>query len=1076
MNNAVPRHPEAHTMAAFVEGKLAPDDVAAVAGHLRECADCRTVVSETARFEREEARAERKRPSAFTWRLAATAVLAAALITIPLLRWNERRNASPIAELIAAAPREHRLVEARLSAFPWAQLQAPPRGGAPPDPADLKLSGAAGDVLAKTRDERTPEARHAEGVAYLLIGRDSESIAALQEAANASSDKRVWNDLAAAQLDASEDHPSLLPQALAAADRAMKLAPSFAEAAFNRALILERMGIRDQARSAWQHYLELDPGSDWSNEARAHLRRLGQSSARFDPKLLASLPAETVVQRFPQEARTWGEGPLIAEWADAEAAGDRILGETKLSIPRALGKTLAKNREHLLEDAVAAIDRAAGPARAALIEGHRLYRTARIDYSRHKAREAETQFRRAASLFREGGSPMAAVAAYYAANATFEQNRGTEARDELLALLAGTDQGRTPALAAQIHWTLALVANSAGDWGSGVRESDAAAATFRSLGERQNAASVDSIAAHALELIGDSDLAWTRRLRAIEGICGAGDGGRCNSLLQDAATTLASVDRATAAVALIDATIDPKGVGDPALLASALAKRARVARQAGDDAGARASVAAALSAAGRIPDAALREISEMQIRVEDAALRRTHEPRSAVAALDRAASFFSDRQLRHLLPYVHLERARAFRSAGDDTAARAAYESVLQEIGTQQSKIRDANLRLTFLDTARQAIEETIELDLSRGRVADAFRMADRRQGLSETQSPAAVPQIQPGVAVIEYVVLPRKVVIFLATSRGIEVATTEVERGDLTASINTFNEKIRRRAPGAEIRVQAAALYAQLIAPVRARLEGVEELVFVPDRQLYSVPFAALYDEAKAHYLIEEFTIRFATAASSGASSADGSLEPAVVIADPPTARWRRLAGSRDEAERVATLHAATLISGEKATRARFIEGVEQSALIHFAGHADTDAGQSWGALLLASSEGDSGILGTTEITGLTLTRAPLVVLAACGTFRGDAIHVSGMSSLARAFLIAGARGVVGTLWEIDDDVAGPLFLEFHESLRAGASPARALQLAQLAMLTSTDARLQHPATWSPVELLTPDKRGDPL
>jgi CHAT domain-containing protein len=77
-------------------------------------------------------------------------------------------------------------------------------------------------------------------------------------------------------------------------------------------------------------------------------------------------------------------------------------------------------------------------------------------------------------------------------------------------------------------------------------------------------------------------------------------------------------------------------------------------------------------------------------------------------------------------------------------------------------------------------------------------------------------------------------------------------------------------------------------------------------------------------------------------------------------------------------------------------------------------------------------------------------------------------MSSLSRAFLVAGARGVVGTLWEIDDDVSAQLFRTFHAHLRAGTRPAEALRAAQVETLRSPDPRLGHPATWSPVELLT--------
>ena len=45
MNKKVPRHPEIRTMAAFVDGTLAPVELPSVTEHLRECPDCRTVVA-----------------------------------------------------------------------------------------------------------------------------------------------------------------------------------------------------------------------------------------------------------------------------------------------------------------------------------------------------------------------------------------------------------------------------------------------------------------------------------------------------------------------------------------------------------------------------------------------------------------------------------------------------------------------------------------------------------------------------------------------------------------------------------------------------------------------------------------------------------------------------------------------------------------------------------------------------------------------------------------------------------------------------------------------------------------------
>ena len=295
-------HPRMEVLAGFVDGTLTPDEIPAVAAHLRSCADCRTVVTETARFSREEGSREvgsdlrssvsevgsdlrssvsvpapapvdlaerrKKKGPAPRWMAAAAAVLAVVGVTAPLLR------TSPIARLIAVAPRDHRQVEPRLTGFPWARLQAPSRGQAIAAPADLKLTGAAGKLLEKTLARSDADSHRATGVAYLLIGRHRESIAALERAAAASNSAAAWNDLAAARyMAALRDDPTQLPRALADVDRALQIESRHAEALFNRALILERMESREPARAAWERYLEVDPSGEWSAEAREHLRR-----------------------------------------------------------------------------------------------------------------------------------------------------------------------------------------------------------------------------------------------------------------------------------------------------------------------------------------------------------------------------------------------------------------------------------------------------------------------------------------------------------------------------------------------------------------------------------------------------------------------------------------------------------------------------------------------------------------------------------------------------------------------------------------------------------------------------------
>jgi CHAT domain-containing protein len=1076
MSDQASRHPTVETMTAFSEGTLSRPELAIVTQHLAACEDCRVMVSETAQFEREEEhrRTNERRIPLKWWGVAAAA--AGILIISLALTKGFGREQSPVAILLDAAPREHRTVEPRLAGFPWARLQAPQLGKVAPDPANLKLGGAAGTVLEKTAGQTGPAARHGAGLASLFIGRSSDAIAALEQAAGQSNKASTWNDLAAARYVAAitDERAAQLPLALVAADRALRLDPRSPEALFNRALILEHMELRDQARAAWQKYLAVDSATEWAVEAREHMRRLDERSEGSDfPTALQRAVGnpraiDDLVRTFPRESHAWVEGPLLAEWADADHAGDRVRANERLELARSLAEGLVRiSGEGFAADAVAAIDRSSGQSRTALIDGHRLFRAARIDYSQR--RPAHDQFRAAEVLFRRGGSSMGDMASYYAASTLIDNNEVLAAHDALRAIATRLPD-RYRALAAQLRWELALCASIAGDWGSALREADAASAVFTTLGEQTNVAAVDGLAAYALERMGATDLAWSRRIRAIAALRGDAHRIRRATILHAAALGLEATDRIAAAEAVMDLVLEERDNPNVNLRTLALADRARLASRTGNAALARSSLDQARATAARLEDAGPREMAVASIDLGEAVLLGRSNPRASLPAFDRTIAYFTERRADALLAEAYLQRARARKAAGDERAAASDYAAALQEVGRQRRSARDGDLRIAFVDTAEQIAEESIELHLTRRDVAAALDVAERLPALLRPDSARVAPRepLPSGVAAIRYVLLREQLAIFCVSSDGIVAKSVRVDRHHLALLVAQFADRVRRRASLRDIQSDGASLYAVLIAPLEGLLAGKNEIVVIPDRELHIVPFAALYDERRQQYLIDRYTIRIAPSVAGASPIVWRELTPAMVIADPATPLGPRLPASRREAEQIAAMHGATLIRGEEATVAQFTESAGRSALVHYTGHADSDFREAYGALLLSPAGQDRGILGSIEIARLALPHHPLVVLAACGTARGEAVHIAGMSSLARAFLDAGARAVVGTLWEIDDDVAGPLFLRIHERLRDGTSPARAVREAQTAMLQSTDERLAHPATWAAVAVIS--------
>lgn len=274
--------PAAATLAAFLDGKLDRAEAQNVAAHLAACDACLAETHDVLPFVRAERGPEAlEGPHPRRWPLAIAAavlvVFAAGALVLLRGRIEEARYRAAVRPLLTAAASGERTLEPRLSGFPWTRRQPAVRRIDPTEPATVRLEGAAGEVLETTAAGTSAKDRHATGVARLFAGDPEDATAVLADAAaknpgNAS----LWNDLAAASLvrAARTQGPADLARALAAADRALAIAPNVAEALFNRALVLEKMGRREEAIAAWERFLATDRTSGWSEEARTHLAAL----------------------------------------------------------------------------------------------------------------------------------------------------------------------------------------------------------------------------------------------------------------------------------------------------------------------------------------------------------------------------------------------------------------------------------------------------------------------------------------------------------------------------------------------------------------------------------------------------------------------------------------------------------------------------------------------------------------------------------------------------------------------------------------------------------------------------------
>jgi CHAT domain-containing protein len=164
--------------------------------------------------------------------------------------------------------------------------------------------------------------------------------------------------------------------------------------------------------------------------------------------------------------------------------------------------------------------------------------------------------------------------------------------------------------------------------------------------------------------------------------------------------------------------------------------------------------------------------------------------------------------------------------------------------------------------------------------------------------------------------------------------------------------------------------------------------------------------------------------------------------------------------------------LSGEGITRGVVANHLHGARFIHFSTHGflknpvlkvQTDTVLPGGiALSLANSGNPEAFLNADDIRHFDLSEVELVTLSACETGSGAAIEGQGLLGFQTAFMAAGARSVLFSLWRASADEATTRFMDvFYDSVWKSHLPkAEALRQAQLAV--RSDPRFADPRNWA--------------
>ncbi len=444
-----------------------------------------------------------------------------------------------------------------------------------------------------------------------------------------------------------------------------------------------------------------------------------------------------------------------------------------------------------------------------------------------------------------------------------------------------------------------------------------------------------------------------------------------------------------------------------------------------------------------------------------------------------------------------VERARGRGMADGVRDHRELRAEAVSDTDPAEAEITDLQRQLREHETSAERARLLADLDEAETKFAKSeYEHAQFRRlvPLRPISLEMLQQSLDPDEAVLEYVLSdPRSfcLVITRNTARVVILAG----RSQIESIIKQYLAEVEAKRPADAL---AKELYSQVLRACLTRLTE-HRLVVIPDGKLNQVPFSALMDPA-GRYVAETHVVSVApsatvlymlrykvrpeakyaflgvgyTAATPGRSSHGVTGELADVVRgvfdlSNPNIAPLAYAGEEVKAAANAVGPRSVVLLGKDATEEKLkSEPLDDFKILHFAVHGVVNTHEpDRSALLFADGphSTEDGLWQTREIRTLSL-KADLVTLSACDTGIGKIEGEEGVDSLVGAFLMAGAKNVMASLWPASDRYTATLMESFYAHLSQGMDEATALNRAELDILRQYGHQTA-PYYWAPFVLI---------
>jgi len=832
-----------------------------------------------------------------------------------------------------------------------------------------------------------------------------------------------------------------------------------------------------------------------------------------------------LVAPYCTAARRYVEDEILPAWAAAFAGNHAAESAAQLQLAEMIASAFAEiTRDRYLADIVDRIRLCRDPQELArLAAAHGAFSSGRkLESTMVPAGDA---FQQAGSALTAARSPLRLGAMLGRVTALTQGGHYDDALAVLRDVERDANEHHYGDLAGRVHGGRGYLMMTRGYDIDALAEYSAAQAAFTAAKDMEYAGSVQNIIVGLFRLIGDETLTWRAALLAQRYWPNLVEAQYRHTYLGENALAAVELGYPSVALHYQNLAVrmlqdELSRAATPVAvenlrhnLGIAVRTRAGIYAILKDYGAAEADLAASASLLGKVRDGNLYIPIGFRARLAETdaqKLANTDRPK-AIEKLSEAIQLASATYYQTLTASLRLQRAELYRLNGNQRAAADDLQRAIATLRDEEKAALDhkserpsqaERLWSAYFSRSQEAYRRLIRQRMEDGAAVEAFEYAEKARGyeplhlvLQRTDLPAefrdriqdgeplqldAVTEMMPaGAFLLEYSVLDDRTYVWII-GRGFSdhrmLAVGE-------SAIRQWTHDLQRFAGMRSDAKFDAALGAPFQELLREPLKLVPrgaKLVIIPDRSMHGLPFAALRNGGR--YLIQDHAVSVDASATLFLYSAarDRQLsrtagQSVLLFADPAFNRHldiahklARLDAARAEAGRIRTVYAGAatvappLMDGQ-ATVPMFLRLAPGNTIIHLAAHGVANPEvPSRSFFLLAPAGDDAGVIDAEHLLKqMQLTKTRLAVLSACSSAGGTPVGPEGLAPLVRPFVAAGVPGVVGTLWNVNDNrTTEDLLVSFHQHYRNGRDAAQALQLAQQEMIAHPSRA--HRAAWA--------------